>query len=161
MGKYKQYLSQFLECKLAKLSERELCNSSRKVVYLYDLEGNYINYYPSISDAARELHIQMRIIQFILNEGRKSRCGYIFSYTKYEKVPNEILVKHNPHKVFQYDLEGKLIASFSSFAEASRKTGIPSSVIYGAVGTRKKIARGFIWKERRTADYLNNSDSKN
>ena len=48
-------------------------------------------------------------------------------------------------KIGQYDLNNILIDTFISFADASRKTGIPNSTIKKCVKDNK-TNRGFIWK---------------
>jgi hypothetical protein len=59
-----------------------------KIVYQYDLEGNYIGYFPSVSEAGRILNINSSIIASCCRKNgiHKSSRGYIWSYTKVEKL---------------------------------------------------------------------------
>lgn len=59
-----------------------------KVVYQYDLEGNYIGYFPSTSEAGRVHKIEPSSISSCCRENGiyKSSGGYLWSYTKVENL---------------------------------------------------------------------------
>ena len=59
-----------------------------KVVYQYDLEGTYIGYFPSVSEAARTHNMEASSIASCCRENGiyKSSGGYMWSYTKVEKL---------------------------------------------------------------------------
>lgn len=48
--------------------------------------------------------------------------------------------------ISRYDLNGNLLESFKSIAEASRTTGIGRAAIQLAVSGKTKVSGGFIWK---------------
>ncbi len=49
-------------------------------------------------------------------------------------------------KICQFDINGKLVASFPSIAEASRVTGVGEKEIIGVAKKRYKQWNGFVWK---------------
>ena len=60
-------------------------------------------------------------------------------------------IKNNLHKhytrvVKQYDLQGKLIATYHSILEASKATGINTSGIGGTCRGIHKTAGGYVWR---------------
>lgn len=64
-----------------------------------------------------------------------------------EKIKNNETFKktENTFKVFQYDLKGNLINSFSSYAEAGKYIGKSSSHISSCARGKRKTAYGYKW----------------
>lgn len=54
-------------------------------------------------------------------------------------------IKHQ-FKVYQYKLNGELVAQFDSIRDASHETGIAYSQIYNCLNGRTKKAAGYLWK---------------
>lgn len=52
----------------------------------------------------------------------------------------------NNKKVLQYDKKGNLLNTYTTRAEASRKTGVNQSDICKCANNKKQTAGGFIWK---------------
>nr|DAU84758.1 MAG TPA: intron associated endonuclease [Caudoviricetes sp.] len=106
--------------------------NSKKTVYVYDLNGNFVEEFPSLDKAAKWLNPKAH------NGGHISRAiktGYTymqhqFSYTKVPfmkkkkaKKPKEFnTIPNTGPKVGQYDKNGKLIKVFDSIT-ACRKAG--------------------------------------
>lgn len=55
-------------------------------IYQYDLEGNFINTYPSIREAGRVLNVNSDLIQNAIPR-KGTSCGYYWSKEKLEKFP--------------------------------------------------------------------------
>ena len=51
-------------------------------------------------------------------------------------------------EIEQYSLEGKLISTFSSQGEASRKTGVLQQNISSCIRHRLNNTGGYIWKHK-------------
>lgn len=67
-------------------------NTSR-IIYQYDMEGNYMREYPSASEAGRYLNVDHSFIAMCANENQpqcKSAHGYRWSYIKYDKLPEYV-----------------------------------------------------------------------
>ena len=105
------------------------CKVSSKIVYQYDLKGNYINSYPSVKEAGRQLKVDSRGIGLCAAGDKtyyKSAYGFIWSYKKSKKLKaysnNSKISKIV--SVFMYDIEGNYIMKFKSIAEAARYVGL-------------------------------------
>ena len=57
-----------------------MTNSTIKPIIQYDKQGQYIKEWPSISEAARNLHLESTNITKVLHNSRKTTGGYIFKY---------------------------------------------------------------------------------
>lgn len=99
-------------------------NTSR-VVYQYDMDGNYIAEYPSVSEAGRCLNVDSRCIGLCANvayTASKSAHGYRWSYEKLDRLPKYI---NNSDKavrkaVIVFDVLTGEEKSFESVADAVR-----------------------------------------
>ena len=98
---------------------------SSKRVYQYDIYGNYLTEYPSVSEAARCLNVDSRGIGLCASDGcthYKSAYGYRWSYIKQERLPE---YTNNSSKavckqVFIFDVLTGEEKQFDSVAEAVR-----------------------------------------
>ena len=120
-----------------------------KPVYQFDLNGNFIKYYPSVTHAAKENNISKSGISKSCHDYSKTCGGYFWSYSdnigtrQYDPTKN-----HKPDKVYQYDYDGKqLINIYASAKEASETTGIDMHNIYACILGKRKHAGKFTWKK--------------
>ena len=145
-GKYGKPMSE--ENKI-KLSQRV-----RKAVWQYDINGNFIKEWTSITEASRQLKIIASDISACCNDKIKTAGGYIWRY-KGEELKKEDVEKHKPLRyqcrpINQYSLDGKFIKRYDSIKDAAIdnnfnvKSAI-SNIHYCCSGKTKK-AYGFIWK---------------
>lgn len=132
----------------------------------FDLKGNYINTFPTIAEAARELS---------LDGGNISRCtrGITSSYRGYiwikeneysidtldyaiQKVTNVALKRSGKPQnkkqrnssgvpILQFEKNGKFIKRYNSIVEASIKIGVNGSNINRACLGETKTSADFIW----------------
>lgn len=128
-----------------------LGNSNRetKKVYQFTLNGEFLNTYASVDDAAQSLHVNNThsVKKAIRNNclGKTSSSfGYYWSYTKrfeyYKKS----------HPVAQYTVKGKFLRYYDSITEA--ECCLQINTILQAI-TKKCLAGGYQWK------YYNNDSS--
>jgi hypothetical protein len=115
-----------------------------KPVEQYDIEGNYINEYPSAIEASRILHLNISGIVSCCNENSKySHCGgFQWRYKDSTKTINNIL-----RKIVQYTKSEELVGSYNNVTEASRNTGISRTSIANCLSGLSKTAGGFVWKK--------------
>ncbi len=121
------------------------CN--RKAVAQYDLSGNLIEVYYSISEARQKTNLSGLFSS--INK------GYLIGGYQWILVDNITNVKHkikayngkNAKRVIQVDFDGNLINEYTSVAEASKTTGINNVVIGDCIDNRngRKSAGGFQW----------------
>jgi alpha-mannosidase len=159
MGKYTQYIDGFLNSKVATMSERSL--SMSKPVYQYDMDGNFVERYISVTEAAKSNNCTITQICEVLKRKHKSANGFIFMDIKYDKIPDDILdfyvvrknkAKGRPsrkkenHKVFQFDMDGNFIKSYRFIIDAANETGLSKQSICLAINGKQKKCGGFTWK---------------
>lgn len=60
--------------------KEELHASAKRAVVVYDISGNKLHTFDSVSNCAKTLMIERRNIIHVLNGGRKQTGGYIFKY---------------------------------------------------------------------------------
>ena len=93
-----------------------------KRIYQYDLKGNFLNDYSSILEAEFATGINCSCIVRVASNERKSAGGYIWSYKKFNKVP-EYFFKTKTSKVYQYDLLGNYVNEYNNSYEAGIQFG--------------------------------------
>lgn len=97
-----------------------------KEVHQYDLDGNYINSYPSVQEAGRQLNIaDTRSISLCASKHKhnKQKAGFQWSYEKVEKMPKYI---NNSSKakittLYVFDIFNNKEYKFDSVASAVRE----------------------------------------
>lgn len=126
---------------------------TKKTVYCYDLKGNFLKTYESLNEAERLTGVPNSNISKAARGERKKAGNFQWSYEKFDKIKPYIrtcIFKEkkvcNNKKVNQYNLENKLLNTFNSIAEASRKTGVNKNSIGMVCNKQRKTAGGFIWK---------------
>lgn len=100
-------------------------NPTSKTVYQYDLDGNYLNEYPSVNEASRQLHVESRAIASCAahkDPKYKSAYGYMWSYLKLDKMPKYInnSAKAKIVSINIFDIITGTEYEFTSIAEAVR-----------------------------------------
>ena len=125
------------------MTDMEPCNNVKNKVYQYDLEGNFIQAYLSVSDAALKTGFHRNGIYNVCSGKRRYANGYIWSYEFSDSI------KMRDHKlskdVYQYSLNKKFITQYSSIKEAADVVGVHKSDIQACCSGRQKTAKGFIW----------------
>lgn len=135
-------------------NNEQAVQKTRKEVFCYDLEGNFLKSYISLSEAERDTGIpNSNISKAARNEGRRKAGDYQWTYIKFNKInayKRTCNFKkppiHNSKTVLQYSLEGVFIAEFNSIKEAAEKTNTNYSSLGMACNGKRKTAGGFIWK---------------
>ena len=125
-----------------------------KKVVQYDMQGNLIKIWDSISDVKRELNLnQGNIGKCCANESGgnawKTVGGYIWRYFGEELTKEHIewcSKRKNSRLIAQYSLSGEFIRVFESMSEAELKTGINHSNISACCNGRREAVGGYIWK---------------
>jgi len=124
---------------------------SYKKVYQYDLDGNFINEFELIIDAANKLKISPTGIWSVLHNHQniKRYKNFIFSYEKSDKIKSYKRDEHSKSKkVYQYDLDGNFLNEYYSVIKASKETNISSGGISACCLKKPKYysAGGYIWR---------------
>lgn len=135
----------------------KITESNKKEIFCYDLDGNFIKKYNSLSDAERELNINnSNISRAAKNQGRT--LNYQWSYEYIEKMPKykrkcftgNINKGNTIKKVNQYDKNFNYIQTFNSITIAAKETGANATCIGEICKTegkgQRKTSGGYIWR---------------
>lgn len=123
-----------------KRGNRQTGIAKRKSVSQWDLNGNFIKNYSSITEASNETSIPAQNISKCLTGQRKTAGN--FYWTNEQELP-----KITKLKIYQYDLNGKLIQIFNTKKEAADLLHLDDGSIAKVCKGKRKTCGGFIWKE--------------
>lgn len=122
---------------------------TKKEVYCYNLNGEFLKQYESLSDAERQTGINnSNISRAIKTQGRTKE--YLWSYEKlanltpYKRKVGVIVPKGK--KVEQLDLNGNVLNQFESLKQAEEATGVNLGSISLVCNNKRKTAGGYIWR---------------
>lgn len=112
----------------------------QKTIYQFEFNNpEPIATYQTLEDAGNSVNASRKTISNACLGSLKSAMGFLWSYTP--EYP--IVEDKRPKTVYQYDLDGLLIATFSSAREASRKLGIGLSSITRCCRGERKQTHGY------------------
>jgi hypothetical protein len=125
---------------------------SKHHILQYDIDGNFIKEYKSLSEAQMETNVKN--ISYCCSGKRNLAGKFIWRY-KIDNIPLKISIdflKNMEHfgnyerKVIQYDINGNFVEKFNSIKEASIKTGSTSPRIVDVCKGNRNKTNGFIFK---------------
>lgn len=135
------------------LSEEEVkkLNTSKnsKKVCEYDLQGNLLRIWDSITDAANYYGLSTSNISAACKGKIRKTNNSIWRYLNDEVTQEDIdsvNVNNRKRKVCQFDMNGRYITTYNSLASASRVTGVSNSSITQCCNRVYKHAAQFIWR---------------
>jgi len=114
----------------------------KKKVYKYDKSGKLIEQFNCLEDAAKTVNATKQSISSACLGKSKLYKGFYWSYQE----PFEPGLDRRKKKVFQYTLEGNLVAEYKSVADASRKTGASKTSIAKVCRGEYSKSNGYIWR---------------
>lgn len=130
--------------------------SSKVPVYQYNLNGELIQEFTSISEASRLTGLDKTAISHSANNKEKvlTAGGFLWSKEKNNEEILEKIINYNNRyndrkkKIQQYDKEGNFIAEFESVTAAAKAIGKEScrSSIAKVCQGKLQTSCGFIWK---------------
>ena len=117
-----------------------------KIVYQYNLNGQFVKAWESRAEAERSLKIAENSIEKVLANKRISAGGFLWSEEKIENfIPQNLPYIIKP--ILQYDLNDNLINEFSNAKEAALYCGKKdSSAIRKVCKGKMNTAYGYKWK---------------
>jgi hypothetical protein len=120
-------------------------NGKSKIVEQYDLNGNFIKKYDSLTEAANENSLDLKNISHCCRGESKSAYGFIWKYNGTAYKP--IIKAERPDKrkkVYQYDLEGNFVKEWISVSEACKIT--KTKHVCSVCLNKTKQSGGFMWR---------------
>ena len=127
----------------------EVYHQKRMLIYQYDLSGNLIKLWDSITKAAEYYNIDKTGIQHCCKGTLKTYYNFIWSYKELiEDDYNNRITNYNPEEVGLFDHNGVLIRKFKSMREASKFAKCNSSFISMCCSGIRKSKLG-TWRKLR------------
>lgn len=118
----------------------------QKSIGQYNLQGELLNTYSSIREAAKAMNTHPNNIQKVLSNRRLTCAGFLWGRGVKKKI--QVLPKISAtRKVSQYDLDGKWVKTHNSIAEAAKATKVDESDIGRVVSEKAMSAGGFLWRK--------------
>lgn len=122
----------------------------KKKVKQYDLQGNLLNIFNSIQEAAKETNSLDSKITLCCQGFRTSHNNYFWRYEDdddYQTTEKKYVPPTIKKAVGQYDINtGELIAKYESACQAARKINGTQSAITRCCNGKNNHHKGFVWK---------------
>lgn len=154
----KGFLWSYQKCnKVSPIRPRAKIISHRKhrIVYCYNMDGNYVCAYESIIDAAKRAGVSKAYVCRCVYKNLKrahKRFNVLFSFDCVSKIklPQPFInVRCRP--VLQYDKNKAFIKGFYSIMQAEMAMGITHAGIRNVLAGSTRTSCGFIWKYKEEA----------
>lgn len=110
-------------------------------VHQYDLEGNYIRSWNSLTEVHKNLGIDIGHLSSILKGKNHIAKNYMFRYEKFDKI--DPCKSYRYKNIYQYDLQDNFIKKWNSTKEAEEYFGKVG--IYRVLEGKTKTSSGFKW----------------
>ena len=118
-------------------------NENKTKTYLYDINGNFINEFNSISDCSKNINEDLQKVSKAIRGKFCIANTYYCSDIKYEKFPVQPTINHKNDKLYQYDLQGNFIKEWKNYSEVKKYFGKDVG-IYAAIRLNNSCM-GFQW----------------
>ena len=129
------YLSYDKLDKFVKISKKRIRN---RIIYQYDINGNFLHEFNNINDVKNICGTKYRFLHNAINN--KAKCaGFFWRYERFDKidVPTKKIVK-----IGQYDLDGNLVKVWDSYRECNKEFSSLRHVLNG----KRTQTKGFVFK---------------
>lgn len=134
--------------RLLKTDYIKIREASEKVIFQYDLQGNFIKEWKSATEAVNSLGGKLKNSNISkCCDGQRNHCGgFIWRHVIDNKLSEIIPIFSNKKIIIQYDSNMNYIDEFESIRDASRKSSIARANITSCCNEKTKHAGGYIWK---------------
>ncbi|MCU0467465.1 MAG: NUMOD1 domain-containing DNA-binding protein [Arcicella sp.] len=123
-------------------------------VHQYSLEGVFIKEFDSITAASKSVNLASGSILSCVRGKSQSAGGYVWRYTDQTYNGQYKKSKQSGSDITQLDMEGNILATYTSIFSASKLTGIPSTNIHRNCKGLRDNAGGFIWRAATAEEVL-------
>lgn len=150
--------------KYDKVNPQKYIPNTPKQIHSYDLDGNYLRSYSSLTEAAKDVGAGHSDIRKVADGKFNFVKGRQWSYKKVDKMKSIRSTKNGGIPVCQIDNEtGKIVNIYASCQQAARAIGKSSSSgINKCIQGVQKTSAGFRWEiyEGSTTTFSQNPESK-
>ena len=117
----------------------------KKTIYQYSIDdGSLVRTFETLKNAGNAINATKQRISSTCLSVNKTYGGFYWSYEY--KEPFQPFKDSRTKNVYQYSLEGYLLARFDSVSEASRQTGISKSCISKVCRMEREQTGGYKWE---------------
>ena len=127
------------------LKSRSEQTHNKKAIIQYNLKGEVLNRFPSITEAVNSTGIYRNNLGDVLNKKAIQIKGFVFRFET-DPYHGEHANFSRSKKITQYSIQGEILNTFPSIAEAFQQTGISVDTISKCALHKSKFARGFVWR---------------
>lgn len=138
--------------KLTQKQIRAIVDSHIKGVRSYDLNGNFLKAYKSLTDAEHDTGIDNSNITACCKRKYGSIGGYIFRYSDDDCPVEPFYGKWR--RVCQYTLDGKYLKTFQKISDAAAEVGVHRHHITNVCKFKKISSGGYLWLYENEQDRL-------
>lgn len=142
------YIWSFDKNYIAKKKKRKNC----KTVYQYDLDGNFINEWESLSAIQKILGYNKNNLSHCCLGEIQSAHGFIWSYEKRNDIIYENKNLQKQRKIYQFSKEMILIKEWDNLESIENTLGYGRSAISTCCRCESKTAYGYVWRYEENLD---------
>ena len=124
---------------------KEWHEKTKKPIIQKTLDGDIVEIFSSVREAANKTKITYTNIGFAANGKRLTAGGYKWEFVN-SKSQEPLVKKSKCVKVEQLSLDGNLINIFNSIVDAAKATGCSERGISAVINGRNKTSGGFKWR---------------
>lgn len=95
-------------------------DANKTKCYLYDIDGEFIQEFKSITECAKFLNIKIETLSSSIKGRYCIDNTYYVSDIKVELFSLPVLISHRGNKLYQYDMEGNFIREWATATEATK-----------------------------------------
>lgn len=128
--------------------KKRMSKAHTKVIHQYDMNGNYITSYRSVSEASSVTGININCLRGVLCKQHQTAGNFQWSRTKANNI-GKVDDKYSFYKkkVLQYTTDGELVAVYESINQARVAVGLSSTLpIKRVCRGESHTSKGYVWK---------------
>jgi hypothetical protein len=129
-------------------------HASKRAIFQFDLDGNFIKSYPSILEACNSIKGNYHRITQCARKLENTAHGFQWRYKndpvfkknkmrKIDPIPQAFI--HQSNTILQYNLNGEFIREYKSIAEAAEISGVYALYISACLRGKTKTTGEFQW----------------
>ena len=113
-----------------------------KPVDMFDLEGNYIKTFTSLTKASAEFGFSGPTIRKVCNHVQHVAGNHLWAW--HGKTP---IIPPTKKQIYAYDEDGRYYAEYNNAHDASKKLGCSCVAIYNALKDKHRLGNGMYWRD--------------
>ena len=143
--------------RLREVAKRGKENYNAKIVFQFDIDGNFIEKFDCINSASEKTKIPRQNISKVARHEMIKTYGYLWFYEDDVACHNDTYCitydisfrKHGKHNdIYCFDSSGNFLKKYTSVSEASNGTGVSVSTINDCARNKYKTAKNYIWRRK-------------